>query len=87
MLQAERLQVKFAIRSLDFSIDLILQPHYGALGSTESLTEMSTRNLPQGKGRLAHKADNLTALWADCLENVGVLTSHNPMSLDGLLQG
>jgi hypothetical protein len=33
-----------------------------ALGSTQLLTEMSTRNLPGGKGRLAHKADNLTAI-------------------------
>jgi hypothetical protein len=33
-----------------------------ALGSTQPLTEMSTRNLPAGKGRPAHKADNLTAI-------------------------
>jgi hypothetical protein len=33
-----------------------------ALGSTQSLTEMSTRNLPAGKGRPARKADNLTAI-------------------------
>jgi hypothetical protein len=32
-----------------------------ALGSTQSLTDMSTRNLPGGKGRPAPKADNLTA--------------------------
>jgi hypothetical protein len=32
------------------------------LGSTQSLTEMSTRNLPGGKGRPARKADNLTAI-------------------------
>jgi hypothetical protein len=59
-----------------------------ALGSTQPLTEMSTRNLPEGKGRPARKADNLTAnLWADCIENVGASTSHNPMGLHGLLQG
>jgi hypothetical protein len=50
------------------------------LGSTESLTEMSTRNLPGGKGRPARKVDlsticeqivqkmwefrRLTTLWA-----------------------
>jgi hypothetical protein len=34
-----------------------------ALGSTEPLTEMSTRNLPEGKGRLVRKADKLTALY------------------------
>jgi hypothetical protein len=32
------------------------------LGSTQPLTEMSTRNLPGGKGPLALKADNLTAI-------------------------
>jgi hypothetical protein len=31
-----------------------------ALGSTQPLTEMSTRNIPGGKGRPASKADNLT---------------------------
>jgi hypothetical protein len=31
------------------------------LGSTKPLREMSTRNLPGGKGRPASKADNLTA--------------------------
>jgi hypothetical protein len=34
-----------------------------ALGSTQPLTEMSTRNLPGGKGRQALKADNLTAIY------------------------
>jgi hypothetical protein len=33
-----------------------------ALGSTQSLTEMSTRNLPGGKRRPASKADNLAAV-------------------------
>jgi hypothetical protein len=33
-----------------------------ALGSTQPLTEMSTRNLPGGKGRPARKADILTAI-------------------------
>jgi hypothetical protein len=33
-----------------------------ALGSTQLLTEMSTRNLPGGKGRPARKADHLTAI-------------------------
>jgi hypothetical protein len=58
-----------------------------ALGSTQPLTEMSTRNLPEGKGRPARQANNLTAMWADCPENVGASTSHNPMGLHGLLQG
>jgi hypothetical protein len=33
-----------------------------ALGSTQPLTEMSTRNLPGGNVRPARKADNLTAI-------------------------
>jgi hypothetical protein len=33
-----------------------------ALGSTRPLTEMSTMNLPGGKERPAHKADNLTVI-------------------------
>jgi hypothetical protein len=33
-----------------------------ALGSSQPLREMSTRNLPGGKGRPARKADNLTAI-------------------------
>jgi hypothetical protein len=33
-----------------------------ALGLTQPLTEMSIRNIPGGKGRPAHKADNLTAI-------------------------
>jgi hypothetical protein len=38
-----------------------------ALGSTQPLTEMSTRNFPGGKKRPAHRADNLTAI---CEANV-----------------
>jgi hypothetical protein len=34
-----------------------------ALGSTQSLIEMSTRNLRGGKGRLARKADKLAAIY------------------------
>jgi hypothetical protein len=32
-----------------------------ALGPTQPLTEINTRNLPGGKGRPALKTDNLTA--------------------------
>jgi hypothetical protein len=53
-----------------------------ALGSTQPSTEMSTRNLPAGKGQPGHKAGNLTAIcWAICLENAGASTSHNTMGL------
>jgi hypothetical protein len=33
-----------------------------ALGSTQPLTEMSTKNLPGGKGKPARGAENLTAI-------------------------
>jgi hypothetical protein len=33
-----------------------------ALGSTQRLIEASIMNLPEGKGRTARKADNLTAI-------------------------
>jgi hypothetical protein len=33
-----------------------------ALGSTQPLTEMSTRNHTGGKGRSVRKADNLTVI-------------------------
>jgi hypothetical protein len=33
-----------------------------ALGLTQLLTEMSTSNLPGGKKRPAHRADNLAAI-------------------------
>jgi hypothetical protein len=44
-----------------FLIDLN-HPAAMALGSTQSLTEINSRNLPGGKGQPVHKADNLTAI-------------------------
>jgi hypothetical protein len=48
MLQAGRSRVRFPMRTLDFSVDLILPAALRPLGSTQPLTEMSTRNLPGG---------------------------------------
>jgi hypothetical protein len=63
MLQAGRTRVQFPMRSLDFFFNW---PNPSSrtmvLGSTQPLTEMSTRDLPGGKGKPAHKADNLTAI-------------------------
>jgi hypothetical protein len=63
MAQAGRSWVRFPMRSLDL---LITYPSSNtmALGSTQSLTEMSTRNLAGGVkgGRVERKADNLTAI-------------------------
>jgi hypothetical protein len=44
-----------------------------ALGSTQPLTEMSTRNLPGGNGRPARKADNLTAICEPTVYKCGSL--------------
>jgi hypothetical protein len=38
------------------------QPYPSAIWATQPLTEMSTRNLPGGKGQPVHGADNLTAI-------------------------
>jgi hypothetical protein len=34
-----------------------------ALGSTQTLTEMNTRNLPGGKKRPARRAENLATIY------------------------
>jgi hypothetical protein len=55
---------------------------------TQPLTEMSIRNLPEGKRRSARKANKLSVICeAYCLENVGSSTTHKPVGLYGLLQG
>jgi hypothetical protein len=53
MLQAGWSGVRFAMRSLDVFNLLNPSSHSMALGSTQPLAEMSTRNLPNGKDRPA----------------------------------
>jgi hypothetical protein len=84
MLQAGRLRIRFPM-SLDLFFNL---PNSSsrtmALGFTHPLTEMSTRNIPGGKGRPARKADNFIAI-CEPRENMGASTSHNSLGLHGLL--
>jgi hypothetical protein len=71
MLQVGRLRVRFSMSSLDFSVDLILSSRTMALGSTQPLTEMNTRDFP---GRIKGgrrdflekkwKTRSLTNVWA-----------------------
>jgi hypothetical protein len=61
MLQAGRPRDLIPMRWIFFNL-LNHSSRTMALESTQSLTEMSTRNIPGGKGRPARKADNLTAI-------------------------
>jgi hypothetical protein len=49
-----------------------------ALGSTQSLTEISTRNLPGGKKRSARRADNLAAIYEPNVWKCGSLNLSQP---------
>jgi hypothetical protein len=61
MLQAGRSRVRISMRSLDFFFYLSSPSSRNmALVSTKPLTEMSTRNIPGGKGRSVRKADKFT---------------------------
>jgi hypothetical protein len=62
MLQAGKSLIRFPVRSLKFLIDVTLPAATMDLGSTQPLTEMSTRNLPVEKWRPAHKVDKLTTI-------------------------
>jgi hypothetical protein len=62
MPQVGRLRVRFPMKSLNFFNWPNTSSSTVALGSTQPLTEMSTRNLPGGKGRQTRKADNFTAI-------------------------
>jgi hypothetical protein len=66
MLQARRSPVRIP-DEVDFFNLFNSSSRTMALGSTQPLTEMSTRNLPGDKKRPAHRADNHAAI---CEPNV-----------------
>jgi hypothetical protein len=91
VLQFCGIQNTFGItKFLDFIHSSIFYILYSmAQGSTQPLTEMSTRNLTGAvKGcrcvRLTNSPRSLSRLSR---ENVGASTSHNPIGLHGQLQG
>jgi hypothetical protein len=49
-----------------------------ALGSTQSLTKMSTRKLPGGKKRPARRTDNLAAIYKPNVRKCGSLNLSQP---------
>jgi hypothetical protein len=55
-----------------------------ALESTQPVTEMSTKNLPGGKGGRSVGLKILPPSVSRMSENVGVSISHNPKGLHGL---
>jgi hypothetical protein len=62
MLQAGRLPVRVP-DEVDFFILPNHSSHTMTQGSTQSVTDMSTRNLPGGKKRPACRADNLVTIY------------------------
>jgi hypothetical protein len=62
MPQAGRSRVRFAMRTLDLFNWPNPSSRTMTLGSTQPLTEMSTRNLPGDKGRAVCNVDNLAAI-------------------------
>jgi hypothetical protein len=62
MLEAGRSRVQYPMMALDVLNLLNPSSRTMAHGSTQFVTEMSTRNILGGKGRPALKADNLTAI-------------------------
>jgi hypothetical protein len=63
MLQAGGSRDRIPMRSLDYLNLPNPSSRTVTPGSTQPPTEMSTENLPRGKGLPARKADNLTAIF------------------------
>jgi len=61
--------------------------HTMALGLTQPLTEMSTRNISWGWRRAVHRSDNLTTFMCRLSWNLGASTSWNPQGLPRPVMG
>ena len=58
-----------------------------AMGSSQPLTEMSTRNISWEERRLVRRADNLTTFVCRLYWNLGAWTSWNPQGLSRPVMG
>ena len=58
-----------------------------ALGLTQPLTQMSTRNISWGLRRPVRRADNLTTFMCRLSRNLGASTSWNPQDLSRPVMG
>jgi hypothetical protein len=91
MQQAGRSRDRIPMKSLDFFNLHNPSSSTVALGSTQPLTETSTRNFPGGGGVKCGQRVGLTTLPPSVSrlskKYVGTSTSHNPMGLHGPLQG
>jgi hypothetical protein len=78
MLEPGRSRVLFPMRSLDFSIDLIFQPHYGPGVDSASISNAYQESSRGVKARPARKADNLTAICERLSRRCGSLYVSQP---------
>ena len=81
------LKVRFPVVSLEFFIDIILPAALMALGLTQPLTEISTRNIFCGWRRPVRTADNRTTFMCRLSWNLGTSTSWYPQGLSRPVMG
>jgi hypothetical protein len=77
MLEAGRSPVR-VLDDVDFFNLPNPSSHTMALGSTQLLTEVSTRNLPGGKKQPARRTDNLATIYEPNVQKCGSLNLLQP---------
>jgi hypothetical protein len=77
MIQAGRSPVRVSDEMDIFSLPNP-SSHTMVLGSTQPLTEMSTKNLPGGNKRPARRTDNLAAIYEPNVGKCGSLNLSQP---------